>query len=131
MGNPAELIGAVIAAMFSGVWLFVSLAMYLFSGFCGMTIAQKIGVPNGWLAFVPIGNVYLATQCAKVPWWWLLVAIFAPIIPLAGALVAIGVMGWIGWRICENRGKPGAMILLCLIPGIGGLALMCILAFTD
>ena len=35
------------------------------------------------------------------------------------------------WRICSRAGYSGAMSLLVLIPGVGGLILFCILAFGN
>jgi hypothetical protein len=35
------------------------------------------------------------------------------------------------WRICVKAGLSGAMSLLLLIPGLGQLILLCILAFGD
>ena len=33
------------------------------------------------------------------------------------------------WRIFSKAGMPGAMAFLLLIPGVGGLVVLCILAF--
>jgi uncharacterized membrane protein YhaH (DUF805 family) len=33
------------------------------------------------------------------------------------------------WRIFSKAGMPGAMAFLLLIPGVGGLIVLCILAF--
>ena len=33
------------------------------------------------------------------------------------------------WRIFAKAGYPGAMAFLLLIPGVGGLVVLCILAF--
>jgi uncharacterized membrane protein YhaH (DUF805 family) len=35
------------------------------------------------------------------------------------------------WRICAKAGYSGAMALLCLVPGVGAIILMCILAFGN
>jgi len=40
-------------------------------------------------------------------------------------------MIWCWWRICTKAGYSGAMSLLLLIPGIGSIILICILAFGD
>jgi hypothetical protein len=59
--------------------------------------------------------------------------------------VAAGVLAFIGivilafivfyiflfWRICTKAGLAGALSLLILIPGIGFLILLCILAFSE
>jgi uncharacterized membrane protein len=33
------------------------------------------------------------------------------------------------WRIFSKAGMPGAMAFLLLVPGVGGLVVLCILAF--
>ena len=35
------------------------------------------------------------------------------------------------WKIFTKAGYNGAMALLCLIPGIGGIIVVCILAFGE
>ncbi len=127
-GNP---LAGLFAIMFSGVWLVVSLGVYLFTAYCYMVVANKLNVENGWLAFIPIGNLYLLTQCARVDWWWMLVAIFICLIPILGAIASIVIMAWMAWRVCENLGKPGPLIFLALIPGIGAIVLAAYLAFAD
>ncbi|MBI1336219.1 MAG: signal peptidase I [Phycisphaera sp.] len=55
---------AIIVAVIAGLW---------------KTFA-KAGQP-GWGAIIPIYNVYLLTQIAGRPWWWLLL-FFIPIVNL-------------------------------------------------
>ena len=76
---------------------------------------QKTKTENGWLAFIPIANVYLATQMAGLSGWWTLI-IFAALIPFIGSLALIGVMIWMWWIIAEKIGRPGWWSLLLLIP---------------
>ena len=45
------------------------------------------------------------------------------------AVLAFVIFCW--WRICTKAGYSGAMALLMLIPGLGPLILLCILAFGD
>lgn len=108
-------IGTGLLAAMGVVWFFVGLALYLFSAFALMAIAKKTNTPNGWLGFIPIANVYLMTQIAKLPWWWTL-SILLLIIPFAGAVVMVVAMVYIWWKIAENIGKPGWWSLLLLIP---------------
>lgn len=62
----------------------------------------------------------------------------------AAGLVAFGCVFWLilmlalvafpvfcFWRIFAKAGHNGAMALLCLIPGIGMIIVLCILAFGD
>lgn len=45
------------------------------------------------------------------------------------AVLAFAVFCW--WRICSKAGYSGAMAFLLLIPGVGPLILILILAFGD
>lgn len=80
-----------------------------------MFIAKKTKTANSWLAFIPIANVYLVTQIAKVSGWWTLV-VLAPIVPFAGTIVMMAVMIWMFWRIAEAIDFPGWTSLLLLVP---------------
>ncbi len=48
---------------------------------------------------------------------------------LALAILAFAIYCW--WRICSKAGFSGAMSLLLLIPGIGPIILILMLAFGD
>lgn len=108
-GNPlAALLG-------SGVSMAAGLLAYLYAAFALMAMARKTGTPNGWLGFIPIANVYLMTQIAKLPWWWTL-CVAAALVPVIGGLVMLAAMIYIWWRIAERLGRPGWWSLLLLVP---------------
>ncbi len=46
-------------------------------------------------------------------------------------LVFVAFYIFLWWRICNKAGLPGALGFLILLPGIGELVLLCILAFSD
>lgn len=99
----------------SGVSLVVGLAAYLYAAFALMAIAKRTRTPNGWLGFIPIANVYLMTQIARLPWWWVL-SILLAIIPVLGPILSGIAMIYIWWRIAERLGKPGWWSLMLLVP---------------
>lgn len=119
---------ASFATFFLLILIFV-IAAYLYFGFALMTIAKKTNIQNGWLAFIPIGNYYLMTQVAKVPWWTLF-GFFLAFIPLLGIFIFIGLWTWLWWKISEARGKPGWLSLLMLIPLVN-LIIVGIIAWKD
>ncbi len=113
-----ESYGHPLAALLgSGVSLVIGLAAYLYAAFALMAMARRSNTPNGWLAFVPIANVYLMTQIAGLPWWWIL-SILLAIIPVLGPILSGIAMIYIWWRIAERLGKPGWWSLLLLVPVI-------------
>ena len=63
-----------IAALSLGIFVIVIygflflllLAQYLLNAFAMLRMAKKVGLPNGWMAFVPFADVYLLGQIADV-----------------------------------------------------------------
>jgi uncharacterized membrane protein YhaH (DUF805 family) len=71
---------------------------------------------------------------------WAFNAFFGWLIPLGATIMVFALVGWLlamllfivpTWRICSRAGFPGALSLLHIIPVIGTLVLMAILAFSD
>ena len=97
------------------IMMLLSLVVYVYSALALMAIAKKTKTPNGWLAFIPIANVYLLTQMAGVSGLWTLI-VLAPIVPIIGGLAMIIVSIWLMWTIAEKINFPGWTSLLLLIP---------------
>jgi hypothetical protein len=93
----------------------VGLALYIYVAVALMAIAKRTNTPNGWLAFIPIANIYLMTQIAGLSAWYTLV-ILLPIIPLIGYIAMVIIMIYFWWKIAEAIKKPGWWSLLLLIP---------------
>ncbi len=108
--------------------IILGIAVYVFTALAFMNIAKRTNTPNGWLAWIPIANLYLMTQIAKVPWWTMLVILLAWI-PVLGSLLVVGVSIWWMWKICENCKKPGWWSLLISFIPIVNLILIGILAW--
>ncbi len=89
--------------------LLISVAVYVYYAYSLMTIAHKTGTDGGWMAWVPILNVYLMCKVADKPWWWLLVIAFIPF-----ANIVLMVLLWM--RIAEARGFPSWWGILLLVP---------------
>jgi hypothetical protein len=122
-----DLLGVLMAL---GAFVFlIGIALYVFGALVLMTIAKKTNTPNGWLAWIPVGNIYLMTQIAGLSGWWTLI-IFAAIIPFVGVLAMCGVMIWLWWLIAEKRGRPGWWSILLLIP-IVNFVIMGMLAWSE
>jgi hypothetical protein len=108
--------GHPLAALLgSGVSLVIGLAAYLYTALALWAMAKRTNTPNGWLGFIPIANVYLMTQIAKLPWWWTLTVLLA-IIPVVGAILMLAAFIYISWKLAENLNRPGWWSLLLLIP---------------
>ncbi len=123
--EPAALM-ALFAGFFVALLIFFA-AIYIYNALVLMTIAKKTNTPNGWLAWIPIANVYLMTQLAGVSGWWTL-AILLAFIPFIGGLALAGIMVWWWWKIAERRGFDGWLSLLMLIPLVN-LVVMGIIAW--
>jgi len=87
-----------------------------------MIMAKKEGVDNAWFAWVPILNFVLMLRLADMELWYILLFL----VPCVGFFVFI----YMWWQICENRGKPGILSLLMIVP-LGHVLVPLYLAFTD
>lgn len=97
------------------------IAFYAYNAICLMFLAKKTGTPNGWMAWIPILNVYLMCKVGGKSGAW----IFLFLIPVVN--IVIFVILWAA--ISERCGKPGWLGILMLISPIN-LIIMGILAFS-
>lgn len=120
---------AALIVAFLAIFLIVGIAVYIYSAFALMTIAKKTNTENAWLAWIPIANIYLMTQIAKVSGLWTL-AILVSAIPTVGMLAFLAFSVWMWWKISEARGFPGWFGLLQLVP-IVNLIIMGVIAWGE
>lgn len=115
---------AAVLAGFAVVFFIVAIAIYIYASWALMTIADKTKTKNGWLAFIPIANVYLMTQIAKLNGWWTLVVLL-PIIPVIGGIALLVAVAYFMYKIALLRKFPAwygpVMVLVNLIPLIGSV----------
>lgn len=104
--------------------LIFALAVYAYTSFATMKIAQKLEVENAWFAWVPILNIVLLFQMGDQNPWLILLAL----VPVIGGL-AIAVLSVIAMmKICEKRGYEKLLGLLTLIP-LANFVLLGVLAW--
>ncbi len=116
----------LIAGMFV-VFLIIAIALYVYSALALMNVAKRTKTENEWLAWIPVGNLVLMANIAKMHWWpvLLLIGLLIPVLnffliwPIIIVLMVF-IMIWM-WKICEARGKPGWWAILTLIPFVGGI----------
>ena len=100
-----------IVAMVIG--LIFGLIIYVYTSYSLMVMAQKTGTEGGWMAWVPIANMYLMCNIAQKPAWWLLIML---LVPIANAVFTILV--WMA--IAERLGKPSWIVILgVFVPPVG------------
>lgn len=104
-GNPA---GAFLAGTMLLFFLAMALAMYVYVSLALQTIATKTSTQNGWLAWIPIVNIFLMLDIAKKPLWWFILFL----IPLVN--IVLGVIVWMA--IAEARRKPNWWGILAIVP---------------
>lgn len=95
-----------------------------------MRIAQRMGIKNSWMAWIPILNVYLICKIGHKSAWWIIaypIAILSlilfsgtPLIIFLGfaPLIVASVLLWAsaGLKILEAAGKPRWWIILLFLP---------------
>lgn len=104
------------------IFLIIAVAVYLYSAYCLLHIAKKTNTPNEWLAWIPLANIVLMVQIARLPLWW--------IVGLVIPYLNIAVAAYVWWKIAEQRRRPGWWGILMLI-GPVNLVLLWFLAFKE
>ncbi len=121
-------LGGFIASMLV-VFVIILIALYVYQAFALMNIAKRTKTENEWLAWIPIGNLVLMANIAKMHWWpvLLLILVFVPFINILAiiALVVFYII-WL-WKICEARKRPGWWAILTIIPFVGGIWMLIML----
>jgi len=104
-------------------WLLLPILLYVYTGFILKTIAKKTNTEDGWLAWIPVINLYLLCRIARKPGWWVIL-LFIPFL----VNVIIFIILWM--RIAEIRNKPAWLGVLMILPIIN-FVIAGILAFSD
>ena len=100
-----------------GVFVFIAaIAYYIVAAFGIMKLAKKFNIPNPWMAWIPILNIWLLLQIAGLQWWWLLIILFGGLIPVIGTIISALVAIYIWMLIAKKAGKDQWFALLMLIP---------------
>ncbi|MBB2975991.1 hypothetical protein FHX49_001561 [Microbacterium endophyticum] len=136
-GSGAGIVLAFLLIILPILFLF-AIAGYVIGSFLLMKIFDKAGVRGKWRAWIPIYNYLIFAKLGDMsPWWVLGVAIGA------SALSSIPAVGWIlafaplvlgimySWRVGLKLGREWYLLLLFLIPGLGTLIWLAILAFDS
>ncbi len=100
-GGTFAFVGAFLA-----VFAIIFLAIYVYFALALMAIAKKTNTENAWLAWIPLANIYLMAQVGKVQWWYALLIILLPIIPMIGGLASLAVTVFVWWKFAEAIDKP-------------------------
>ncbi|MEK6967922.1 MAG: hypothetical protein AABX51_04805 [Nanoarchaeota archaeon] len=94
----------------------VLIALYVYMAFALMTIAKKTKTNNAWLAWIPIANIFLMANIAKVHWGFALGMLLVNLVPFVGGFISLAIAIYMLWKIAEIRGFPGWTSLLFIIP---------------
>jgi len=127
--------GAVAPVASSGMGVFVAvyvialligLGSYIWIAYCVMKMADRLGVPNGWFAFIPFLNYWLYCQMdAKDNSFFIIMLIFSFCCPI----VTLVMMVLIFMDLAERFGFENWWGILIIIP-IFNWYVMYKLAFT-
>jgi hypothetical protein len=78
----------------------VGITAYVLFSFGLMTLAKNKGIENAWLAWIPIGNLYILGKIVErvsIGSWE--IPRLDIVLPIAGAVMWLGVIPVIGWLI--------------------------------
>lgn len=99
---------AAMAAIFLLGILVVFIVFYVYMAICLQVIAKKTNTENGWLAWIPIANLFLMCNIAKKSLWWVLLML----IPIANIVF----MALVWMEIAKARGKESWLGILMVVP---------------
>lgn len=102
-------------------WTFSNVAFYAYLAICLMLVAKKTATSGGWMAWVPLLNIFLMCKVAGKSGLWIILLL----LPFVNIIAII--LLWAA--IAERLGKPAWWGILMLIP-IANLIIMGILAFS-
>ncbi|BBC25455.1 DUF5684 domain-containing protein [Pseudanabaena sp. ABRG5-3] len=105
--------------LFAGTF---GLVAYLFTSFCLMKIADKLDIPNSWLSWVPIAQIWVMVRAAGKPGWWLIL-FFIPLVNFVIGLIVF-------FSIPTSLNKSSLYGLLIFVPILGVFLYFGLLAFT-
>jgi hypothetical protein len=109
------LVLGAIGAMLTGVLLIVliatSVVCYIYFALTLMVTANKLKVPNAWLAWIPLANLVTVVQTAGVSNWGILWLLIPGVNIVYGAYVYM--------QIAQRRGFESWIGLLVLVPFVG------------
>ena len=112
-------------ALFNKILIFASifgLVVYVFTSFCLMKIADKLEIPNSWLAWIPIAQIWVMVRAAGKPGWWLIL-FFIPLVNFVIGLIVF-------FSIPTSLNKSSLYGLLLFVPILGVFLYFGLLAFT-
>ncbi len=109
--------GVAIVAWIGAIF---GLAFYVYFAICLMQIAKRTKIPNGWMGWVPILNIYLMCKLAGKSGGWIILLL----IPFVNIIAAIIIWA----EIAKKLGKPAWWGVLLLVP-IVNIIIPGILAF--
>ena len=112
-------------ALSNKIILFASifgLVGYVFTSFCLMKIADKLEIPNSWLAWIPIAQIWVMVRAAGKPGWWLIL-FFIPLVNFVIGLIVF-------FSIPTSLNKSSLYGLLLFVPILGVFLYCGLLAFT-
>lgn len=127
--------GAIILAFLAFIF---AIAAYVVGSFFMMKIFEKAGVQGKWRAWVPVYNTMILGKLGDLSPWIMLggivvAAVLGQIdyIGFLFSLVAVAIAVAASWRVGLKFGQEWYLLLLWLIPGLGTLIWLGILAFGN
>jgi len=115
------LLGGLLAfiAAFLVLVILIGIAIYIYTSFAFMKIAEKAKIKEKGIAWIPIvGKPLLASKIAKMHWWPILLLIGAgiPFVGwICGIAFAVFFVIWM-WKTFETLKKPGWWAIFYIIP---------------
>jgi hypothetical protein len=94
-------------------FVYGAIAVYIVVAVGLSMLAARLEIRGGWMAWIPILNLFLLCRMARSSWVWVIPAL----IPIAG----LAVLAYLGARVAKRLGMSGAVGALFGVPFLGAL----------
>ncbi len=92
------------------VFMIVLVVFWVYPAVCLRMIADKTDTPDGWLAWIPIGNIFLICKITKTAGWWTVLCLIPYVNIIPGFILL--------YRLPGALGVQDAFRFLIILPGI-------------
>lgn len=112
------------------VFFVIFVIFYIYFAICLQFIAKKTNTENSWLAWIPIGNLFLMCKIASLSYLWVL-GFFLGFIPYIGIILSLCYSAYLWYRIGLARNKEPQWIGVLVAVPVVGIFVMGYLAFSE
>lgn len=106
--EEAQAFLGIMLTIYGMIFILIVIPMYIYMSWAQMVISNKLNVPNSWMAWVPVLNIYNFVKLAGFSGWKILLFL-VPFVNFVFLVICY-------IKIAERRGFEKLLGLLILVP---------------